>query len=137
IPMSDVPTTELPSEHIIRIGTSGGYTKPSTGYTFNRSQRYLRELVDNLAKMKKPTRNVSWFNRRFALYDSIFLNVLENHRYPADALFTRIYSRNPGRVFRFLDEDTTLFDEFRLFATMPTLPFLKGLADVLRRKIIS
>ncbi|QJD78950.1 lycopene cyclase family protein [Spirosoma rhododendri] len=137
IPMSDVPTTELPSEHIIRIGTSGGYTKPSTGYTFNRSQRYLRELVDNLASREKPARDVSWFKRRFALYDSIFLNVLENHRYPADALFTRIYARNPGRVFRFLDEDTTLFEEIRLFATMPIGPFLKGLVDVLRRKIIS
>lgn len=135
IPMSDVTTTETPSEHIIRIGTAGGYTKPSTGYTFSRTQRYLRELVDNIAKTGKPVRRVPWLKRRFALYDSIFLNVLENNRYPADALFTRIYARNPVRVFRFLDEDTTFPDELRLFATMPTRPFLVALMQVLRRKL--
>lgn len=54
IPMSDEATQENPSEHIIRIGTSGGYTKPSTGYTFQRTQRYLQSIVDNLVQTGKP-----------------------------------------------------------------------------------
>ncbi len=33
IPMSDEATKEFPSKHIVRIGTSGGYTNPATGYT--------------------------------------------------------------------------------------------------------
>ncbi|GAB3561348.1 lycopene cyclase family protein [Spirosoma luteolum] len=137
IPMSDVETSERPSEHIVRIGTSGGYTKPSTGYTFQRTQRYLRELVDNLVQTGDPTRQQSLFSRRFKLYDSIFLNVLARRRYPADELFTRIYVRNPERVFTFLDEDTRLSEEFRLFATMPTRPFLRALVDVLRHKLVN
>ena len=136
IPMSDEPTQVNPSEHIVRIGTSGGFTKPSTGYTFQRTQRYLQGIVQNLAETGKPQRPVPWFKRRFLLYDSIFLNVLENHRHPADDVFTRCYTANPGRVFTFLDEDTRLIDEFRLFATMPIWPFTVAFFDVMRRKLI-
>ncbi|GAB2561594.1 lycopene cyclase family protein [Spirosoma aerophilum] len=136
IPMSDEATQENPSEHIVRIGTSGGYTKASTGYTFQRTQRYLQSLVDNLVQTGKPHRPVSRLKKRFKIYDSIFLNVLEKHRHPADDIFTRVYTKNPGRVFTFLDEETRFRDELRLFATMPFMPFLKAFFDVMRRKII-
>lgn len=136
IPMSDEPTQENPSEHIIRIGTAGGYTKPSTGYTFQRTQRYLKSLVTNLVETGKPTRKQSWFTNRFKLYDSIFLNVLENKRHPADDMFTRFYAENrPAKAFQFLDEDTRLADEIRLFMTMPWYPFTAAFFNVLRRKM--
>ncbi|UHG90252.1 lycopene cyclase family protein [Spirosoma oryzicola] len=136
IPMSDETTTENPSDHIIRIGTSGGYTKASTGYTFQRTQRYLQDIVHSLHQTGKPHRKRSWFKGRFKLYDSIFLNVLQKHRHPADDIFTKIYTKNSPRVFTFLDEDTRLMDEIRLFTTMPWWPFTAALFDVLRRKIV-
>ncbi|WP_093828580.1 lycopene cyclase family protein [Spirosoma endophyticum] len=136
IPMSDESTEENHAEHIIRIGTSGGFTKPSTGYTFQRTQRYLQAIVKNLAETGKPNRRSSWFAGRFKLYDSIFLNVLEKHRHNADDIFTRVYAENHHRVFTFLDEDTRFIDELRLFATMPFLPFVYAFFDVLRRKAI-
>lgn len=135
IPMSDVATQENPSEHIVRIGTSGGYTKASTGYTFQRTQRYLHDIVQNLVETGKPTRRTPWFQKRFKLYDSVFLNVLEKHRHPADDVFTRVYVENPRRVFTFLDEDTRLTDELRLFTTMPWWPFTAAFFDVIRRKM--
>ncbi|GAB3950844.1 lycopene cyclase family protein [Spirosoma harenae] len=136
IPMSDEPTQENPSDHIIRIGTAGGFTKASTGYTFQRTQRYLQAIVKNLAETGKPHRKEPWFKRRFKLYDSIFLNVLENRRHPADDIFTRVYTENPRRVFKFLDEDTHFFEEVRLFSTMPFWPFLSAFFAVLKRKIV-
>lgn len=136
IPMSDVPTKENPSEHIIRIGTAGGYTKASTGYTFRRTQTYLRDLVQNLAQTGRPTRPKSWFSGRFKFYDSIMLNVLENNRYPADDMFTLLYEHNtPSQVFKFLDEDTSFTEELRVMWSMPKLPFTIALFDVLRRKL--
>ncbi|QHV96404.1 lycopene cyclase family protein [Spirosoma endbachense] len=136
IPMSDEPTQENPSEHIVRIGTSGGHTKPSTGYTFQRTQQFLQSIVANLAQTGKPNRKLPWLKSRFKLYDSILLNVLENHRYPADDLFTRLYTENQAMsVFKFLDEDTRLMDEVRLFSTMPWWPFTVAFFDVLRRKM--
>ncbi len=55
IPMSDVPTRENPLAHVVRIGTSGGFTKPSTGYAFARTQRYLHEPVHELRKPASPS----------------------------------------------------------------------------------
>lgn len=136
IPMSDVPTKENPSAHIIRIGTSGGYTKASTGYTFRRTQTYLRDLVQNLAQTGKPNRPKSWLSGRFKFYDSIMLNVLENNRYPADDMFTLLYEHNsPAQVFKFLDEDTSLGEELRVMWSMPKVPFTVALFSVLRRKL--
>ena len=138
IPMSDVPTKENLSAHIIRIGTSGGFTKASTGYTFQRTQRYLQELVQNMAQTGKPHRRKSWLNGRFKFYDSILLNVLEKQRYPADDMFTLLYEHNaPAQVFRFLDEDTTFGEELRVMWSMPKAPFTLALLDVMRRKMIS
>lgn len=137
IPMSDTPTEENPSEHIVRIGTSGGHTKASTGYTFQRTQRYLRDIVASLVATGKPNRKPLWFTNRFKLYDSVFLNVLEKRRHPAADVFTRFYAENkPVNAFRFLDEDTRLFEELRLFTTMPWLPFTTAFFDVLRRKFV-
>ncbi|MGI8468484.1 MAG: lycopene cyclase family protein [Pyrinomonadaceae bacterium] len=48
IPMSDEPHAEFPAPKIIRIGTAGGGVKPSTGYSFQRTQRRLQKLVANL-----------------------------------------------------------------------------------------
>lgn len=135
IPMSDEATEENPSEHVVRIGTAGGFTKPSTGYTFQRTQRYLQTIVQKLVETGKPNRQVPWFKCRFKFYDSIFLNVLEKHRHPADDVFTRVYTRNAQRIFAFLDEDTRLIDEFRLFATLPFWPFIRAFFDVLGRKL--
>jgi lycopene beta-cyclase len=131
-----VKTEERPATHIIRIGTSGGATKASTGYTFQRAQRHLREIVQNMAEIQTPYRQPAWFDRRFKLYDSIFLNVLEQHRHPADDVFTRVYVKNPERVFRFLDEDTHLLDELKLFTTMPWWPFTAAFFAVMRRQWI-
>ncbi len=137
IPMSDVKTKENPSQHIVRIGTSGGYTKASTGYTFQRTQQYLRDIVYNLTKTGKPTRQQSWFSGRFKLYDSVLLNVLENKRHPANDVFTRFYARNkPVNAFRFLDEKTRFSDELRFFSTYPWWPFTVAFFDVMRRKIL-
>ncbi|HLL93502.1 MAG TPA: lycopene cyclase family protein [Spirosoma sp.] len=137
IPMSDTQTEENPSQHIVRIGTSGGHTKASTGYTFQRTQRYLREIVSSLVATGRPNRKQSWFRNRFKLYDSVFLNVLEKHRHPADDIFTRFYADNhPVKAFQFLDEDSHFVDELRLFKTMPRWPFTAAFFDVLRRKLL-
>lgn len=135
IPMSDVPAKERPSKHIVRIGTAGGHTKPSTGYTFQRTQRAMQAMVRSLVSRGKPRRRPSWVRKRFKLYDSIMLNVLEQGRYPADDMFTLLYQDNPtSRIFKFLDEDTSLGEELRIINSMPKKPFTLALLNVLWRR---
>ena len=137
IPMSDESVPENPARHIVRIGTSGGYTKPSTGYTFQRTQQYLRELVAMLAATGKPERRKSWFMKPFKGWlDSVLLNVLQNNRHSAADIFTQLYQRNPPeRVFRFLDEDTSLWEDIRIMNSVPLTPFIVGALDVFRKRL--
>ena len=137
IPMSDEPAPERPADHIVRIGTSGGYTKPSTGYTFQRTQQYLRELVNMLAATGKPERRKSWFTKPFKGWlDSVLLNVLQNKRHSAADIFTHLYERNPPeRIFRFLDEDTSFWEDIRIMNSVPLTPFIVGAFDVFRKRV--
>lgn len=139
IPMSDEPTTENPSEHIVRIGTAGGYTKSSTGYTFQRTQRYTQQLVQALVTTGKPIRPETWLNKAFkTLLDSVLLNVLTYHRHPAGDIFSRLYKRSPAsRVLKFLDEDTTLIEDLQIAATVPLGPFLVGAVHVAWKRVFS
>lgn len=137
IPMSDETRSGSPSEHVIRIGTAGGYTKPSTGYTFQRTQHYLRELVTNLAQTGKLVRRKwslnGWLKRAL---DIVFLNVLINNRHPADDIFTRLFTGNaPRLIFRFMDENTTLLEDVRIINSMPKGPFVVAALDSVRKRI--
>ncbi|GAB3928611.1 lycopene cyclase family protein [Larkinella terrae] len=137
IPMSDEPTSERPGKHVVRIGTAGGYTKPSTGYTFQRTQRYLHEIVQNMVASGKPKRHKPPLRRFFKQFlDSVLLNVLQKRRHPADDVFTRLYQRNPPtQIFRFLDEDTTFAEDLKIMTTVPLGAFTIAALDVMRKRI--
>ncbi len=140
IPMSDEPTTERPGPRVVRIGTAGGSTRPSTGYTFARTQRRLQTLADNLARHGQPfapgtTRQP--IPARYRFFDAIFLNVFLKKRHPPAAVFTQLYQRNrPADVFRFLDEEATLAEDLRVIWAAPKVPFTRAAIDVLLRKIL-
>lgn len=137
IPMSDEPAREFPSPHVVRIGTSGGYTNPATGYTFRNTQKRLAELVTHYretGKWQAPTGRWQW---RFGLYASVMLNVLEKRRVPAPEMFYDLYRKNPvDRVFRFLDGESSFPEELKLMSSTAIRHFLLASADVLRRRMI-
>lgn len=133
IPMTDLPYQSVQSKHIINIGTAGGYTKPSTGYTFKRIQENTAKIVHQLKTGTRPRNEDNY--TRFHLYDSTLLNVMENNLYPADKIFTKLFKGNrPSDVFAFLDEDTTFPKEVKIMIQMPSIPFIKGIINSLRLK---
>lgn len=126
IPMSDEPHEEFPRPGLVRIGTAGGYVKPSTGYSFRRTQTRLRELVAALeagrplAATSGPARRREW--KRFL--DSVLLDVLAAGRHPAAEVFTELFRRNPPpRMLRFLDEETSFREDLAVMRTVPLRPF--------------
>lgn len=136
IPMSDVDTEEYPSKHVVRIGTSGGYTNPSTGYTFQNTQRKLKKIVETMEETGSPKVKENWFHKRFKFYASVLLNVLEQRRHPAADIFASLYSKNPpARVFSFLDGDTGLWEELKFMNTVPKVKFIIATGAVILRKI--
>ncbi|WP_298819548.1 lycopene cyclase family protein [Chloroflexus sp.] len=124
IPMSDVPLPVKPSPHVLNIGTAGGMSKPSTGYTFQRIQWQTRQIVESLIKNGHPFYPQPRFNRH-ALMDSILLNVLDAGRTPGHRFFANLFRNNPiQRVLRFLDEETTLAEDVALMSTVELMPFV-------------
>lgn len=129
IPMSDEPHEQFPEKKIIRIGTSGGYVKSSTGYSFARTQERLKNLVAALEKNCQPR----IANRRWKLYlDSVLLDVLKKKAHSADDVFTALFSRNEAeKVLRFLDEKSTFAEDLAIMKTVPLAPFTKSAMQVL------
>jgi lycopene beta-cyclase len=138
IPMTDHPFR--PSEgRVVHLGTAGGDTKASTGYTFYRIQKRISTLLSSLAETGAPQEASAGVSRkRFSLYDSALLRVIERNRLPADALFARLFQKNdPRLILAFLNEETSLSQEARILISLPWMPFIREIAAELFRAKIS
>jgi lycopene beta-cyclase len=134
IPMNDHPFRTYTGGHIINIGTVGGQTKASTGYTFLRIQQHIKSLVQTLLATGKPYMAVAT-NSRFKLYDSMLLNIMAKHRYSGKDIFTQLFQKNkPGTILKFLDEETHFGEELKIMSTTPYKPFIHALGDILLHK---
>jgi lycopene beta-cyclase len=131
IPMSDEKHEISPMPKVIRIGTSGGYVKASTGYTFQRSQRFLQNLVKELEKNQSISNGMK-FNKWKGLLDTILLNVMQKKRARQDQIFTYLFKNNKSsRILKFLDEDTSFFEDLLIINSVPKPPFIKAAWDVI------
>ena len=135
IPMSDEIHEVSPTSKVIRIGTSGGYVKASTGYTFQRSQRFLQNLVTSL-QANSIISNGMKLSPWKGFLDTVLLNVMLKNRTPQDRIFTGFFKYNKAsEVLRFLDEDTSFFEDILFINTVPKPPFIRAAWDVLRKKV--
>ncbi len=135
IPMTNQPFLPKHGKHIINMGTAGGQTKPSTGYTFTRIQQHTQQIVKDLLDGKQPLRDKGFANNRFWWYDSILLNVLLKNRSKGKHIFTSLFKSNAApTILEFLDEKTNVFQELKITNTVPRLPFLKAALDILIKK---
>lgn len=136
IPMTDAPFPARPSPNVFNIGTAGGRTKPSTGYTFRRIQQHSAEIAAALKATGSPVISTRLPRRRYELFDSALLNVLETGRDSGRRVFTDLFARNtPQRVFRFLDEETSLIEDLQIMTSVNMPAFLAGTADAIRRRL--
>lgn len=132
IPMTNQAFPARQGKHIINIGTAGGQTKPSTGYTFTRIQKQTQKIVHNLLHERPPLTQKTSSKSRFWWYDSIMLNVLLKNRCSGKKIFTRLFRNNhTADILAFLDEQTNIFQEFKITNTMPQFPFIKATIDLL------
>jgi lycopene beta-cyclase len=134
IPMTDHPLPMRGGASIVRIGSAGGASKPSTGFTFRRVQHQTTGIVAALAATGAPWLPESVAARRFRLYDAMMLNVLAHHGGRGEEVFCQLFRRNPiERILRFLDEETTFAEEIAVMNSVPLPPFLRALAGQMRR----
>ncbi|SDH35815.1 lycopene cyclase family protein [Winogradskyella thalassocola] len=125
IPMTSFKFNDLNSEHILNIGTAGGWTKASTGYTFMNTSKKTKDLVSFL----KKDGDLSKFDRatKYRFYDLIFLDVLANHNHEGAALFSSMFKKADVKtIFKFLDEDSTFLEDLRIILSVPPKRFIQA-----------
>lgn len=126
IPMTAYNFEQHNHANLLHIGTVGGWTKASTGFTFQKSVRKIKRLVEFL-KNEKPLYQFNRFSK-FNFFDMLFLDVLAKHNKDGHRLFTRMFQKNsPQRIFTFLDERTNWRQEVLLMSSFPVGRFLTAL----------
>jgi lycopene beta-cyclase len=112
---------------IVYLGTAGGQTKASTGYTFMPIQRHSAQLTQSLIVHDHPYIRHKKSAARFRLYDRILLHLLANNLLAGDQIFKRLFEQNsPQAIFRFLDNASTLPEELKLTMTLQKGIFIKA-----------
>jgi lycopene beta-cyclase len=125
IPMSLATFEKNPQTTIINIGTSGGYTKASSGYTFQFIQKNVSEIVNNLKTGKNPSQPTSFKDKVYQWYDRTLLDVLLTKKMTGKEVFTRIFKKIPAKkILAFLGNESTLSEDFSIMKSLPLKPFL-------------
>lgn len=136
IPMTCFPFWKKNTKRVLNIGTAGGWTKASTGYTFRNSDKKSSELVAFL----DPSSDASGYlkmstfykKNRFWFYDLLLLDILYRHNELGSVIFSSMFKKgNPALIFKFLDEETTLVQDVKVILKCPKIPFIKALFRVI------
>ena len=112
------------SEEIF-IGSTGGMTRLSTGYTFLNIQeqsRYIRENIENIKKVK-PYK----IQKKYDFLDEILLRVLKNNPLEMGNIFLKVFDTNPNTAINFLSNKSDLSEDLKIILKMPKWKFLKEL----------
>ena len=132
IPMSDFPFHRQHEDHLTKIGTAGAWVRPSSGYHFKNAEKYSQMIVDNLKSHRLPSKGVA--QNRFRKYDTLLLDILNKNNELGEELFSSMIKNNHAtKVFKFLDEETSIFEEMKIFSTFRSAPFLKALFNQIRK----
>ena len=113
IPMTTLPFWQKNTRRKMYIGSAGGWTKPSTGYTFYFCQKYAGE-VTRFLHHANDLRRFKLYNR-FFWFDRILLEVLDRHNHLGSAIFAQMFLRNKiSSIFSFLNNESKMHDDLMI-----------------------
>jgi lycopene beta-cyclase len=126
IPMTCYPFWKHNTKNIINIGSAGGWTKASTGYTFKSASKKSKALVQFL----KSESDFTKFHKKdkFWFYDLLLLDILSSKNELGSKIFSSMFrSGNSTVIFKFLDEETSIWEDLQVIWKCPKMIFVKAL----------
>jgi len=126
IPMTCYPFWKHNTKNIINIGSAGGWTKGSTGYTFKNASKKSKALVQFL----KSESDFTKFHKKdkFWFYDLLLLDILSSKNQLGSKIFSSMFKKGSSTViFKFLDEETSLSEDLQVIWRCPKMLFVKAL----------
>ncbi|WP_353083487.1 lycopene cyclase family protein [Flavobacterium sp.] len=126
IPMTCFPFWKNNTKNILNIGSAGGWTKASTGYTFKNTTKKAKQLVSfldyNSDFRKFQKRDKFWF------YDLLLLDILDQKNHLGSTIFSSMFQKgNATVIFKFLDEETSFLEDLQVIWKCPKGLFVKAL----------
>ena len=115
------------NDKIINIGSVGGMTRLSTGYTFLNIQehsKYILENIDRIEKIKKYN-----LGKKYKFLDNIFLKVLKNNPEKMPNIFYKMFKCSPNTVIKFLSNKSNILEDINIISKIPKLIFIKELLN--------
>ncbi|MEY4853934.1 MAG: hypothetical protein RIR32_610 [Verrucomicrobiota bacterium] len=127
LPMG-LPTPALSTDPTyVRAGLLAGGARASSGYAFQRIQRWAECCAQSLAGGHGPRPHAAdgWILGRM---DALFLQVLLRRPELAPTLFLDMFRQvTPARLARFMSDQATLLDNLAVITALPPGPFLREL----------
>ena len=126
IPMTCYPFWKHNTKNIVNIGSAGGWTKASTGYTFKNATKKSKALVQFL----KSESDFTKFHKKdkFWFYDLLLLDILSSKNELGSKIFSSMFKAGDSSViFKFLDEETSISEDLQLIWKCPKMIFVKAL----------
>jgi lycopene beta-cyclase len=109
----------------INIGTAGGMTRLSTGYTFLNIQehsKYIRKNIENIYFTI-----IFEIAKKYQFLDDIFLRVLEKHPQKMSEIFFKMFMGSPKTVIKFLSNKSNFLEDLLIILKMPKWTFIRAL----------
>ncbi|MBC7695666.1 MAG: lycopene cyclase [Burkholderiales bacterium] len=124
IPMVESSFVNPFGSNIINIGTSGGFSKPSTGYTFYFIQKNIQKIILKLEKGISIKSN-SPRKKRFQNYDKVFMEVMDAKKIESREIFATLFKKNSAEeLLNFLNEESNLLEELKIMNSVPKKHFI-------------
>ena len=119
------PSLKNNKSKVINIGSAGGMTRLSTGYTFLNIQEHSKYIVKNIDKIGE----IKKFNlgKKYKFLDKVFLKVLRKHPDKMPKIFFNMFKTSSNTIIKFLSNKSNIIEDINIISKMPKFIFFKAL----------
>jgi lycopene beta-cyclase len=122
IPMTAYRFASENKKNLLNIGSAGGWTKASTGYTFSNCSRKTKELLSFL----KNSEDLSRFEKKskHQIYDMLLLDVLHKNNELGQEIFSKLFEKvEIQTILEFLDDKSSIRKDLKIMFSVPRWKF--------------
>ncbi|WP_046756038.1 lycopene cyclase family protein [Kordia jejudonensis] len=111
-------------ENIINLGTAGGFTKASSGYTFQFVQKHTENIIKLLQEGKHPNPKLTFREKTYQWYDRTLLEVMLSNKLEGKEIFATIFKNRPIEdILAFLGNESSVWQDLKIMSCLPIGPF--------------
>lgn len=131
LPMGNHPDLAKVHPNYIHAGLFAGAARPSSGFAFQRIQRWAELCARSILQTQRPIAHQADSVLQSAM-DGLFLRVLRAQPQMAPMIFFKLFSNcDSSKIVRFLSDQAKLSDYLAIILALPAWPFLKQLPHYL------